>query len=112
MSLSCDCGYGDYDYYYRPDNDLTPLESTRRKRCLSCSSVIDHGEECLKFHNWRPTKTDIEESIHGDEVQLANTYMCEECAGLYWALEERGFCIGLGEESMKDMVKEYHDLYG
>ena len=111
MSLSCDCG-GDYDWYYEPyePEDYTTLQTKRRRRCCSCNVLIDIGAICLRFYCHRPPRHDIEEGIYGDEVPMADKYLCEECSDLYFSFTELGFCINLGE-NMLDLVQEYQQDY-
>lgn len=114
MSLSCSCG--DFDpfevswYWYGPDN-YTTFNRKRRVRCSSCNELINIGSACTKFPRYRVTHNDIEERIHGEEIQLAPYFMCEKCSDLWFSLDELGFCCG-PDESMADMVEEYVDLYG
>ncbi len=108
MSISCDCGYGDYEWYYNAPQDFSALETNRRQRCYSCRELIDLGSDVGKFSNWRNPRGDIEERIygHGGEVGLADTYMCETCTGLFWAITELGFCVSMERgERMADLAK-------
>ena len=109
MSLSCECS-DDYDYYVDAPNDYSELATSRRKRCMSCDSLIDIGSIVLQFGSWRRPLNDIEEAICGDEVQLANKYLCEECGDIYTNLSALGFCVDFGE-SMKVTMQEYIDIY-
>jgi len=63
----------------------------------------------VRFERFRSPNNDIEERIHGDEVPLADWYMCEECGGLFFNFVELGFCISLGD-NMFDLLEEYKDL--
>jgi hypothetical protein len=50
----------------------------------------------------------IEESIYGDEVPLADWYLCETCGDLADSLSELGFCYHLGDgESLKQQIADY-----
>lgn len=60
---------------------------------------------------YRPPNDDIEERIHGDEVYMANKFMCEECSDIFFSLKELGFCLSLGSD-MHDLLREYHEVYG
>lgn len=114
MSLSCECAFdGDYDWYYEPPHDYTNLETKQRRRCCSCKTLINLGSTVAKFYRDRPPKDDIELNIYGEggEVPLATWYMCEECADLYFSISELGFCINLGNESMRYLAKQYHEAY-
>lgn len=112
MGLSCDCD-GDVDWYYCTPDDYTSLAASKRKRCCSCNILIDVGATTVKFDRWRHPNSEIEERIYdeGGEVELANWYMCEECGDLYFSIVELGFCIQLGEDKMKEVVKEYAEIY-
>ena len=108
MSLSCDCGGGDYDWYYNAPRDYSKLETKRRQRCYSCRELIDLGADVGKFTNWRGPRDDVEIAIYDEEgeINMADTYMCETCIGLYWAMDELGFCISLTKgERMADLAK-------
>jgi len=110
MSISCDCGGGDYEWWYNPPRDFTQLDTNRRQRCFSCRELIDLGADVGMFTNWRNPITEVEIHIHGGdeaaEIPKANTYMCETCIGLFWAMTELGFCISLTKgERMADLAK-------
>lgn len=111
MGLSCECGFeGDLAWYYESPRDYTVLDTLKRKRCESCFKLINIGDLCISFDRFRDPKNDIEERIHGDFVYLANRFMCESCADIFFSLEDLGFCIDLGD-SMKALLKEYHTVY-
>lgn len=116
MPLMCNCDYSDeFDWYYEEPNDYSVLSTAQRKRCASCHDLINLGAVVTKFFRWRTPKDDIEINIYGDcgEVPLATWYLCEECSDLYFSLDELGFCNLLGGgESMRELVKEYAEVYG
>lgn len=111
MGLSCSCNYdvSDFDWWWEGYSNFKPLDTSKRKRCTSCKNLIDIGSDAMEFYRYRHPKDDIEERIHGDErVPLASSYMCEDCAGLYLALDELGYgCLDISEP-MKDHVAEYN----
>lgn len=115
MSLSC--SYNDYEAepgmkcWYYPE-DYSKLETLRRKRCCSCGELIDKRSIVAKFVRYKVPENDIEINIYGEdgEVPLADHYMCERCADLYFSLEELGFYIQLGND-MRDLVKEYGEMH-
>ena len=115
MSISCDCGSEDYEWFYDQPNYFTPLDTNKRQRCFSCRELIDIGLDCGKFGSWRLPLNDIEERIYGyeGEVPRADFYMCEECTGLFWSITDLGFCISLHKgETMRELAKitgEYND---
>lgn len=41
---------------------------------------------------------------------MAPWFMCEECGDLFWSLNELGFCIYLGRDSMRDLAREYAEM--
>ena len=109
MSVSCDCGSFDYEWFYDAPKDFSVLATTRRKRCFSCRELINIGDEVGKFGNWRPPRSEVEERIYGEdgEINMADTYMCETCIGLFWAMTDLGFCVNLEKgESMRELALE------
>ncbi len=110
MSLSCGCYDWDGNGWYYRDPTETTLQTSKRKRCCSCQGLIDIGATVVKFPRYRSPNSDIEESIHGDEVKIADWYMCEECGDLYWSLEELGYCIYLGNDSMQELVEQHNNI--
>lgn len=110
--LSCSCYDGDDSEWMWTDSKEVVLKTKRGRRCCSCNKMIKPGDVAVRFLRSRDSNTDIEERIHGDEVPLASWFMCEECGDLFWALDELGFCISLGDASMKSLVREYNEIYG
>ena len=111
MSLSCSCDYGDDPaWYYRPPKDYSILEASKRKRCGSCKELIDIGSTVALFRCSRPVRTEIEERIYGDAgyIEIADKFLCEECADLYFNLYELGFTCIAPDEDMRDLVKLYN----
>jgi len=89
-----------------PPKDYSILSTSKRKRCFSCRELIDIGSDVGEFGSWRHPYNDIEERIHGDEVRMADFYMCEECIGLFWSMTDLGFCISLEKgETMSELAK-------
>ena len=99
-----------YEWYFNAPKDYTTLQTKKRKRCRSCDTLIDLGAVCSVFYRYRPPNSDIEEDIHGDEVQLANGYFCEKCSDLYFSLTELGYCVDLDGLSIKESLEEYLQL--
>ena len=54
-------------------------------------------------------KHEIEERIHGDEVQMPDHFMCEECAGLHFSLDDLGYCYTVGDD-VRELVREYAQM--
>jgi hypothetical protein len=113
MTLSCSCN--DFDttdasYWWRDNSGFHPIKSKNKKRCCSCKKQISHEEDAIEFYCYRNPKDDIEERIHGDEVQTASCYMCESCSGLYLALDELGYgCLDI-KKPMKNYIAEYNEM--
>lgn len=115
MPLACSCDNdGDYDWYYTDPDDYTAFPKTRRrKRCSSCKELIEHGEQAARFGRSRPARTEIEERIYGDDgsdweaVQLADRWLCERCADLYFSFREVGYDCISPDENMLELAKEY-----
>ena len=109
MGLACDCGDFDGDgFFYEGPSDYEDMPPGRaRKRRFSCRTLIDPGAVTTRFKRWRQPNTLIEEKIWGTDVNLADWWLCEECSDLYFSLTELGFCLTIGDQSMKEMVAEY-----
>lgn len=114
MSLSCNCDF-DFDredvaWYWTGRSDFYPVSvSGQRKRCISCGAFIKPLTDTMEFYRYRVSRNDIEERIYGEEVPLASDFMCEECAGLYLALEELGYgCFDISQP-MEDYIAEYNE---
>jgi len=113
MSLSCSCDFEPQEcaWYWSGVSEFKLMGvSARRKKCCSCGDVINSNHEVIEFYRYRSTLNDIEERIYGDEKQLASHFMCEECGGLYLALDELGYgCLDISKP-MKDYVIEYNEM--
>lgn len=108
--LSCECDYNDDGPYYY-SNDFILFDRKRRKRCCSCSKLINQGDPCVIFTRYRGTRTDIEERIYGDEIRLADWFMCEWCGEMCLNLSDFGYCMFLGD-SMKENMEDYWKMTG
>lgn len=107
MSISCGCDYDDdYEWRYTPPDYFEALQTKRSRKCCSCGCTLKPGAEVAKFERSRPPRGDIEEAIYlGDDVPMADWYMCEECGGLFMALSGSGYCISLTKgERMRELV--------
>lgn len=112
MTLSCSCDFdpGDYTWFWLDHSNFKPFDRKRRKRCCSCHELIQIGEDSIEFYRYRECRSDIDERIYGDMVPLANAFMCEECSGLYLALDELGYgCLDISVP-MKDYIVEYNEM--
>ena len=114
MTLSCDCDIeyypdpGDTTWYY--PNTYSTLNTTRRKRCVSCKSLIDKGSVVAEIVRVKIPGHDIEIAIYGDEgeIPLASHYLCEECADIYFSITELGYCFS--DWDMHKALKEYQQI--
>lgn len=109
--LSCDCGDGDYSWWY-DERPVELLSTKRSRRCCSCKDRIAVGDECKPFRRWRtPNYGSIEERIHGEdgEVAMATWHLCDRCAGLYESLDGLGFCDLLGQD-LRATCREYAQM--
>ncbi len=112
MGISCgSCSDWD-DFSYYPPDDFGVLETKRGRRCWSCGDRIKVGDDCGKFSLQRCPKDEIEERIYGeeaDDIPMADKYMCETCTGLYFTIEELGFCITMPAD-MREEVRIAADI--
>ena len=129
MPLSCSCDY-DYDeepglWFYDPavNDDFEKLETSRRKRCVSCGKLINIGDMCIKFTRHRYPWTEIEsKKCCGVEIEdafcdppsipTAPHYHCERCGEIYLNLTAAGYECLSPSENMEDMLNEYHEISG
>ena len=112
MGLSCSCGDGEMEWWYYPPTDYERLPTQRGRKCCSCGAWIKPLDLCAKFVRERQPRSIIEERIHGDEVPLPPIWMCEGCADQFFNLEELGFCVTLDGIPMRELVREYAEVYG
>ena len=111
MSFACGCDdWGDDADWYWNGSEFRPLDLKRGTRCKACKTLIKPGVVCLGMARFRSPETDIEERIYGEEVPLADWYLCERCGDIYSSLKELGFCLDL-TESMDAQLAEYHRDY-
>lgn len=115
MGLSCSCDYepepGDVVFY--SPSDFSVYSGKRSTHCCSCWARIRPGDTVAKFTRFKIPTHDVEVKIHGEdgEIPRAPHYHCEQCGGLYMALEELGFCIHC-DENMVALVREYARDFG
>ena len=106
MSISCGCDFGgDYDFYYNPPTDYIKMPVGRRKRCCSCNTLIGIRDTATRFLRYRDPVSDIEQQICGDEVWLADNFMCEECSDIFFSLTAMGICITLNDSMQNDLAE-------
>jgi hypothetical protein len=113
MSLSCSCDFdpSDFVWWWEGYSPLKPVQIGRRKRCCSCKELINIGTETIEFYKYRHPKNDIEERIYSDmRVPIASSFMCEECSGLFLALDELGYgCLDISQP-MREYIAEYNEI--
>ena len=114
MTLSCDC---DIEYIPEPGEttwysprEYSVLNTTRRKRCVSCCTLINNGSVVAEIHRFKIPLYDVEINIYGEdgEIPLASHYMCEECSDIYFSIEELGYCFSGWD--MHKALKEYQQI--
>jgi len=66
----------------------------------------------VEFTCFGATQDWVQERIFGEQMPLPSWWMCERRGDLYFSLDELGFCVQLGEESMLELVREYGEIYG
>ena len=110
--LSCTCNGGDYDWWYYgiPENFET-FDGARRKRCISCNELINIGSDCVRFDCYCSPRSFVEENIYGDEVPIANRFMCEKCGEIFLNLSALGYCLEIGH-NVKEDLEDYWELTG
>lgn len=110
MSLFCNAGGYDTDgadwWWYQPA-DEAPLATKRSRKCCSCGAKVGVGETARKVRRYRPATEWEEMRGLGDEVRLADWYLCETCGDLADSLAELGFCYTLGGDSLAKQIDEY-----
>lgn len=112
MSLFCDAGGPDTDgadwWWYQPA-DEAPLATKRSRKCCSCGAKVGVGDTARKIERYRPATGWEEMRRLGDEVALADWYLCESCGDLADSIAELGFCYNLGGESLQQQIAEYRE---
>ncbi len=101
MPLSCDCS-SDFDVYFIASQEYSIYSFKRRRRCKSCSDLININSLCLEIRRF----TTIDEY---DDKYLGMVYYCEKCADIYFNLQALGYCTYLND-NMKYLLKEYQLL--
>jgi hypothetical protein len=110
MSLFCDSGYdhGGADWWWYQPADEAPLTTKRSRKCCSCGEKVGVGDTARRILRYRPATEFEEMRSLGDEMPLADWYLCETCGDLADSLSELGFCYHLGNgESLKQQIAEY-----
>ena len=116
MALSCSCDFEPEpgDWYYDCALDFRPLQAKRARTCCSCGVKIKPGDCCVEHRRTKVPKTDIEVKIYGEDsepgIPLSSDYQCEECGGLFFSLDDLGFCVN-PREHMRTLVSEHVDMH-
>ncbi|WP_411330822.1 hypothetical protein [Desulfovibrio desulfuricans] len=109
--LSCECYCDSADWYWRcGDEDVSPLDTKKARKCTSCGALIPVGADCLTLDRWRDPRGEYEEQRFGDEVPLAPYFFCPACAEIYQNLTASGLCVVLGD--MREALREYWHMTG
>lgn len=127
MSLSCSCDWeydaepGQWSYlYYEKDIDFKPLETHKRKRCVSCKKLINIGDLCVSYPRYRYPYNDIEAEIVSNgwgnidepNIRIADHHHCERCGEIFLNIVSIGYECLMPNENMEDALKEYHLISG
>lgn len=115
MPLTCYCDEFDPEYHkwwYIGPIDYSTYDKHRSTKCSSCGGRVHKGDTVAKFRRFRPPRDIVEEKIYGEEgeIPLADYYLCEQCADLYFSLEELGYECVSPSEDMREPVGEYSEL--
>ena len=101
MGLSCDCGDGDYEWFYELPDDFSTMHKNPGIPCCSCKKAIGYGATVLKF-----------ECMDIEDKPIPNKYLCEKCGDLYLSFVDLGFCDTSPDQLMTELLAEYHETYG
>lgn len=110
MSLFCNAGGYDTDgadWWWYQLADEAPLTTKRIRKCCSCGQKVGVGDTARRILRYRPATEWEEMRSLGDEVALADWYLCEVCGDVADSLAELGFCYTLGGESLQQQIAEY-----
>ena len=113
--LTCECGDGDYEWWYDDLKEVGPLDTKRARRCCSCKERIAVGDDCKPFARWRTVSDYRDHEVvvriygEGSDMPMATWYLCDRCAGLYESLDSLGFCNLLGQD-LRKTCREYAEM--
>lgn len=113
MGLTCSC-----DFEPEPgmvcweDLVTTKLATKTKRKCHSCCTTIEIGEDCASSRRYKVPDTDVEIRIYGEdgEIPRAPKFICEKCHDLALNLEELGYCMQPWEDQ-RELVKQYAELH-
>lgn len=103
MTLSCECGFDDYDWFYAVEN--TERVAATNFVCYGCCKPFPVATEVRRI---------TELTFDGDgneETAEVLGRLCTECAGLYDSLTELGFCLEASRGFVRDAMAEYREEY-
>lgn len=103
MTLSCDCGFDDYEWYYEVE-DVWRVALTDFK-CYGCCEYHKAGEHVRHADRYEMD----EDGNDSDHCILGR--ICEPCADQYDSLIELGFCLTADWGFVKNAMREYRDDY-
>lgn len=113
LSCRCDDITAARWWYYPPADFTTMPGLKRRKRCISCNTLINKGAEyCVEFKRYRYPASEIEEKIVGDEIPIPSYWMCPSCGEIFLNLSAAGFCLDIVDMSMIEYMEQYRKEYG
>lgn len=92
--LTCGC-QDDYEWYYVASEDYITYSKDKNTRCKSCNKKIKQNDLVIEFRK-----------LDEDTKAKFLWYFCEDCADIYYNLDELNYCIDI-EDSMPDLLDEY-----
>ena len=103
MTLSCDCGYHDYDWFYQISED-TDWSACSSGQCYGCGGRINLGDEVA--HIWK-----FEYDEDGEETEYKQLgRICEGCWGIYTTLTSLGYCLEANPGFIRKALKSYQEM--
>lgn len=104
MALSCDCGWGDYDWYFEVE-DVWRIALTDFK-CYGCGKYRKEGEHVRLIESY-----EMDEDSNDTNHKVMGR-ICEPCCDFYDSLIELGFCLTADYGFIKEAMQEYKEDYG
>jgi len=107
MSLSCECGYDDYEWFYVIEDNWRIAQTDFK--CYGCCKPGKDGDKVrLLVEQSYPEEEDYE---NDEPVTTGYKRICEECCDLYDSLIELGFCMSADWGFIRDAHEEYKHEY-
>ena len=93
--------------------DFVSYARDRARRCANCGTRVAPGDLVVEIERYKVPEHDIECKIYGDDgrVPMATRYLCEECGGLHYSLQDLGFC-NVHYSDITTAMQEYREIYG